>query len=98
MMLIVQSGHAWGRMKRVAVKRLRGQPLDEAPDQIKAAIEERFIKVALDPAGERKFPVGPDSAKRLGYDPTEIDGLPPHATESFAGVGKPPGPRRAAGG
>jgi SAM-dependent methyltransferase len=63
--------------------------MTETPDQIKARIEERFIRVALDPAGERKFPVGPDSAKRLGYAAAEIDALPPQATESFAGVGNP---------
>ena len=45
--------------------------------------------MARDPAGERKFPVGPDSAKRLGYDAAEINALPPRATESFAGVGNP---------
>jgi SAM-dependent methyltransferase len=63
--------------------------MSEAPDQIKAMIEERFVQVALDPAGERKFPVGPESAKRLGYDTAEIDSLPPQAKESFAGVGNP---------
>jgi SAM-dependent methyltransferase len=63
--------------------------MSETPDQIKARIEERFVKVALDPAGERKFPIGPESAKRLGYDATEIDTLPPRAAESFAGVGNP---------
>lgn len=63
--------------------------MSESADRIKAMIEERFIKVALDPAGERKFPVGPESARRLGYDPAEIDALPPRATESFAGVGNP---------
>jgi SAM-dependent methyltransferase len=66
-----------------------GIPMSKSPDQIKAMIEERFVKVALDPTGERKFPVGPDSAKRLGYDAAEIDALPPQATESFAGVGNP---------
>ena len=63
--------------------------MNETPNQIKSMIEERFVKIALDPAGERKFPVGPDSAKRLGYDAAEIDALPPQATESFAGVGNP---------
>ena len=58
-------------------------------DQIKAMIEERFVKVALAPAAEQKFPVGPESARRLGYDAAEIDALPPRATESFAGVGNP---------
>jgi ubiquinone/menaquinone biosynthesis C-methylase UbiE len=63
--------------------------MSESLDQIKATIVERFVRVALDPAGERKFPVGPDSAKRLGYDATEVDSLPRRATESFAGVGNP---------
>lgn len=60
-----------------------------APDQIKATIKERFIRVAMDPAGEQRFPVGPESARRLGYDAAEINSLPPRATESFAGVGNP---------
>lgn len=63
--------------------------MSEVPDQIKATIEERFIKVAMDPTGEQKFPVGPESARRLGYDAAEIEALPPRATESFAGVGNP---------
>jgi SAM-dependent methyltransferase len=67
--------------------------MSEAPDEIeiKAMIRERFVRVALDPAGERKFPVGPNSARRLGYAAAEIDALPPQATESFAGVGNPLG-------
>ncbi len=60
-----------------------------ALDQIKATIKERFIRVAMDPAGEQRFPVGPESARRLGYDAAEINSLPPQATESFAGVGNP---------
>jgi arsenite methyltransferase len=63
--------------------------MSESSDQIKATIAERFVKIALAPASEQKFPVGPDSAKRLGYDAAEIDALPPRVTESFAGVGNP---------
>jgi SAM-dependent methyltransferase len=65
--------------------------MSETPERIKARIVERFARVARDPAGERTFPVGPESAKRLGYDAAEIDALPPRATESFAGVGHPLG-------
>jgi arsenite methyltransferase len=61
----------------------------ESPDQIKAMVEQRFVKVALDPQAKQRFPIGSDSAKRLGYDADEIDALPPKATESFAGVGNP---------
>lgn len=49
------------------------------------------MKVALDPHARQRHPTGPASAKRLGYDPGEIDGLPAAVTESFAGVGNPLG-------
>jgi hypothetical protein len=54
---------------------------------IRAAVEQRFAQVARSPEQERKFPVGPASARKLGYDPQEIDALPPSVTESFCGVG-----------
>jgi SAM-dependent methyltransferase len=60
-------------------------------EEIHAAVEQRFAQVARSPEQERKFPVGPASAKRLGYDPQEIDALPPSVTESFCGVGNPLG-------
>ncbi len=61
----------------------------ESADRIQAMIEERFTRVAVSPTTERTFPVGRESAIRLGYDADEIDGLPPQAAESFAGVGNP---------
>ena len=63
--------------------------MKETAEQIKAEIKQRFVTLALAPQEERKFPVGPASAKRLGYDPREIDALPLPVTESFAGVGNP---------
>jgi SAM-dependent methyltransferase len=60
-------------------------------DEIHAAVERRFSQVARFPGQERKFPVGPASAKNLGYDPKEIDALPLSVTESFCGVGNPLG-------
>ena len=60
-------------------------------EEIRAAVEQRFAQVARSPDQERKFPVGPASAKKLGYDPQEIDALPPSVTESFCGVGNPLG-------
>ena len=59
------------------------------PEQIKSEIKQRFVKLALSPQKEQRFPVGPASAKRLGYDAAEIDTLPLPVTESFAGVGNP---------
>jgi hypothetical protein len=60
-------------------------------EEIRAAVEQRFAQVARSPGQEQKFPVGPASAKRLGYDPLEIDALSPSVTESFCGVGNPLG-------
>ena len=57
--------------------------------EIKQQVRQRFANVARSPKGEQVFPVGPDSAKALGYDSNEIDGLPAEVTESFSGVGNP---------
>lgn len=59
--------------------------------ELQATVKERFAKVALSPDQEKKFPVGPASAKNLGYNPKEIDALPSSVTESFCGVGNPLG-------
>jgi arsenite methyltransferase len=59
------------------------------PDDLRASVIDRFRKVATTPAGERKCPVGPESARRLGYEDAEIDALPTSVTDSFCGVGHP---------
>jgi hypothetical protein len=61
------------------------------PEEIHAAVEQRFAQVARSPGQEKKFPVGPASAKKLGYESKEIDAMPPSVTESFCGVGNPLG-------
>lgn len=63
--------------------------MNDDPKQIKAGVRGRFVRLAVAPQEEKKFPVGAASARRLGYDPDEIDSLPAGATESFAGVGNP---------
>lgn len=63
--------------------------MNDSPADLESAVRERFRTLARDPAAEKHFPVGPESAKRLGYPPHEIDSLPAAATESFAGVGNP---------
>ena len=62
---------------------------DPQEDALRASVMDRFGKIAIAPTQERKFPVGPGSAKRLGYDPAEVDALPSAVTESFCGVGNP---------
>jgi SAM-dependent methyltransferase len=65
--------------------------MTDTAEAIRAAVEQRFAQVARSPDQEKKFPVGPASARKLGYDPQEIDALPPAVTESFSGVGNPLG-------
>ncbi len=72
--------------------------MSQTSDDLRAAVKERFAQVARSPEQERKFPVGPASAKKLGYDPQEIDALPPTVTESFCGVGNPLGLREVSPG
>ncbi len=63
----------------------------ESVNEIKDKIRQRFVKVATCPTAPQRHPHGPASAKKLGYDPAEIDGLPAVVVESFAGVGNPLG-------
>jgi SAM-dependent methyltransferase len=58
-------------------------------EYIRQSVVERFTETAHSPADEKTFPVGPEIAKKLGYDAQEVDALPATATESFCGVGNP---------
>ena len=55
----------------------------QQPDNLRASVIDRFRSVAIAPDQETKFPVGPESAKKLGYDLCEVDALPSAMTESF---------------
>src|SRR5271157_2742638 len=61
----------------------------QQPENLHDSVIDRFRKVAIAPDQERRFPVGPESAKKLGYFPAEVDALPSAVTESFCGVGNP---------
>ncbi len=61
----------------------------ENHNAIRKMVKERFARVARTPETEKKFPIGAESAKALGYDPQDIESLPASVTESFAGIGNP---------
>ena len=61
----------------------------QQPSDLRASVIDRFSRIATTPDQERKFPVGHESAKKLGYDPAEVYALPSAVTESFCGVGNP---------
>ena len=56
--------------------------ISESVDEIRNEMRQWFVQVALDPKAPQRHPTGPDSANRLGYDPTEIDALPASVIES----------------
>lgn len=56
------------------------------PEQIRAAVVERYGQVATDPTGSFNFPVGRAFADALGYPTATLDRLPAAASRSFAGV------------
>jgi arsenite methyltransferase len=63
--------------------------MTDSAQEIRAAVMQRFARIAQSPDQEKRFSLGIASAKALGYDPQEIDGLPTAVTESFCGVGNP---------
>jgi SAM-dependent methyltransferase len=58
-------------------------------DQLRSAVQEEYAEVAACPTKGYHFHVGRAHARRLGYDPAELDRLPESVTESFAGLGNP---------
>jgi arsenite methyltransferase len=95
MTLIVRISVGWVKgavswRKKPCLDRSLTMPTEsQQPRTLRASVIDRFTLVATQPDQERKFPVGPESAKKLGYDLCEVDALPSAVTESFCGVGNP---------
>ncbi len=58
-------------------------------DALRQQISEKYRDVAIEPQAGFHFHTGRPLAMMLGYDPAEVDPLPPSAVESFAGTGNP---------
>lgn len=58
-------------------------------EEIKAAVAERYGRVAMVPEGKFNFPVGRQFAESVGYDAALLDRLPRGLWESFTGAGNP---------
>jgi arsenite methyltransferase len=56
-------------------------------DELRDKVKVMYRAVAEAPQGEFHFEMGRVLAQRLGYPAGELDGVPPEAIESFAGVG-----------
>ncbi len=59
------------------------------PDQIQAAVADRYGRVATNPEEKFGFPVGRTFAESVGYKPSVLDELPASMSESFTGAGNP---------
>lgn len=55
--------------------------------ELEHKVKEMYQRVAQDPHGEFHFEMGRAMAERLGYEPADLDRIPPEAIDSFAGVG-----------
>ena len=56
-------------------------------EELRDKVKVMYRAVAEAPDGEFHFEMGRVLAERLGYPSGELDGVPPEAIESFAGVG-----------
>jgi len=65
------------------------QPAKVDRDQLRRQIVEKYTHVAVEPEKGFHFHTGRPLALMLGYDPAEIDRLPPGTVASFAGTGNP---------
>jgi SAM-dependent methyltransferase len=55
--------------------------------ELRDKVKVMYKAVAEEPHGTFHFEMGRDLARRLGYPAGDLDGVPPEAVESFAGVG-----------
>src|SRR5690348_7945817 len=60
-----------------------------SPDEIKAAVADRYSQVATAPEQKFNFPVGRRFAESVGYNHELLERLPAHMWESFTGAGNP---------
>jgi SAM-dependent methyltransferase len=60
-----------------------------SPDEIQAAVAERYGQVATAPDQKFNFPVGRRFAESVAYDAALLDQLPSGLWESFTGAGNP---------
>lgn len=59
------------------------------PDDLRAAVAEKYGQVAKQPNATHPFPVGRTFAESLGYSVADLDSLPEQAAASFARISCP---------
>jgi len=64
-------------------------PSFEHAAEIRAAVKSKYRNVAISPEGYFAYPVGVESALKLGYDPSWLEFVPAEVSSRFVGVGNP---------
>lgn len=62
------------------------QLMEMSSQEVRAAVGQRYGRVATDPGERAPFPFGRGFAEAVGYPPDVLDTLPATASASFAGV------------
>ena len=57
--------------------------------EIQSAVQSKYRKVALSPEGFFVYPVGKESALKLGYNPSWFEFVSPEVASRFVGAGNP---------
>jgi len=68
-------------------------PSFERAVEIRDAVKSKYRKVATSPEGCFAYPVGVESALKLGYHPSWLEFVPAEVSSRFVGVGNPFGIR-----
>ena len=71
---------------------------DHEADRLRAAVADKYRRVALSPEGLFAYPTGALGARQLGYREPDLARIPRAVLERFVGVGNPLGVRPAARG
>jgi hypothetical protein len=74
-------GAVCGASSRILTGALPGRPQTRR-GALCASVIDRFRRVATAPDQERRFPIGPESADKLGYHLAEVDALLPFGHDS----------------
>ena len=61
----------------------------ERLEDIRNAVRSKYRKVAMKPEGHFPYPIGEESALKLGYDPLLLEKIPDTIVRRFVGVGNP---------
>ena len=64
-------------------------PSRERAAEIRSAVKLKYQKAVVNPGGHFSYPVGRESALKLGYDPSWLGSIPEDSVNGFVGVGNP---------